>query len=118
MSILDEKRLLSMTNSMDTRELHTVSEVDQMKQGNFHKTSDLETAKRFGDTDTSTRESQHPSICKCQYSGLENIVFVRGSGPHKFHYSDHPGQPVKEIIVSRKCAEAVLRGAQVDKNNG
>ncbi|GMY19176.1 putative methyltransferase NSUN6 isoform X5, partial [Fagus crenata] len=32
-----------------------------------------------------------------------------GSGPHIIHYD----RPPKEIIVSRKCAEAVLRGAQV-----
>ncbi|CAO2210762.1 unnamed protein product [Urochloa humidicola] len=35
-----------------------------------------------------------------------------GSGPHVLHYSQ-PDQSVKEIVVSRKCAESVLRGAQV-----
>ncbi|XP_049370643.1 rRNA (cytosine-C(5))-methyltransferase NOP2C isoform X2 [Solanum verrucosum] len=35
------------------------------------------------------------------------------SGPHAIHYGDDEGKPLKEVIVSRKCAEAVLRGAQV-----
>ncbi|WOL14543.1 methyltransferase NSUN6 isoform X1 [Canna indica] len=58
-------------------------------------------------------ESQSHYIFKCPYPGLENIVFVKGSGPHKLHYGNQPCQPMKEVIVSRKCAEAVLRGAQV-----
>ncbi|KQJ96231.1 hypothetical protein BRADI_3g21700v3 [Brachypodium distachyon] len=52
-------------------------------------------------------------VHKCPYSGLENVLFVRGSGPHVLHYNGQPGQSIKEIIVSRKCAESVLRGAQV-----
>uniref|UniRef100_A0ACD5TGN8 Uncharacterized protein n=1 Tax=Avena sativa TaxID=4498 RepID=A0ACD5TGN8_AVESA len=52
-------------------------------------------------------------VDKCSYSGLENVLFVRGSGPHVLHCAGQPGQPIKEIIVSRKCAESVLRGAQV-----
>ncbi|MCD7456289.1 rRNA (cytosine-C(5))-methyltransferase nop2c [Datura stramonium] len=53
------------------------------------------------------------SISKCQYPGLDYVVFVKGSGPHAIHYGDNEGKPLKEVIVSRKCAEAVLRGAQV-----
>lgn len=52
-------------------------------------------------------------VHKCPYAGLENVLFVRGSGPHLLHYDSQPGQSVKEVIVSRKCAESVLRGAQV-----
>ena len=52
-------------------------------------------------------------VHKCPYSGLENVLFVRGSGPHDLHCDGQPGQSIKEIIVSRKCAESVLRGAQV-----
>nr|TKW09953.1 hypothetical protein SEVIR_6G135800v2 [Setaria viridis] len=52
-------------------------------------------------------------IQKCPYAGLENVLFVQGSGPHVLHYNSQPDQSVKEIIVSRKCAESVLRGAQV-----
>lgn len=111
--MLDEKKLTSTVSSMDVTEHNTVSKVDHLKQETFHKTSGLETVKSFGDKDTSRRESQSPSIYKCQYPGLDNVVFVKGSGPHKIHYGDKPGQSVKEIIVSRKCAEAVLRGAQV-----
>ncbi|CAO2163570.1 unnamed protein product [Urochloa humidicola] len=36
-----------------------------------------------------------------------------GSGPHVLQYNSQPDQSVKEIVVSRKCAESVLRGAQV-----
>ncbi|KAG9448007.1 hypothetical protein H6P81_014135 [Aristolochia fimbriata] len=52
-------------------------------------------------------------IYKCPFPGLDNVVFVKGSGPHKIEYSDTPKQLLKEVIVSRKCAEAVLRGAQI-----
>ena len=40
------------------------------------------------------------------------MVFVWGSGPRRIDYGD---APPKEVIVSRKCAEAVLRGAQVSE---
>lgn len=52
-------------------------------------------------------------VHKCPYAGLENVIFVRGSGPHVLQYDSQRDQPVKEVIVSRKCAESVLRGAQV-----
>lgn len=58
----------------------------------------------------SESESEIGRISKCQLPGLEDyVVFFRGSGPHVIDYA----RPPKEIIVSRKCAEAVLRGAQV-----
>ncbi|XVF20904.1 hypothetical protein REPUB_Repub12eG0043700 [Reevesia pubescens] len=50
---------------------------------------------------------------KCQIPGLEYVVFVKGSGPHAIDYGYAPDKPPKEVLVSRKCAEAVLRGAQV-----
>ncbi|KAI3845866.1 hypothetical protein MKW92_044579 [Papaver armeniacum] len=52
-------------------------------------------------------------INKCQVPGLDYVLFVNGSGPHDIQYSSALNKPVKEVIVSRKCAEAVLRGAQV-----
>ncbi|KAL5571345.1 hypothetical protein UlMin_020942 [Ulmus minor] len=52
-------------------------------------------------------------ISKCQLPGLDYVLFVRGSGPHAIDYGYTDGKPPKEVIVSRKCAEAVLRGAQV-----
>ncbi|XP_059452670.1 rRNA (cytosine-C(5))-methyltransferase NOP2C [Corylus avellana] len=52
-------------------------------------------------------------ISKCQFPGLDYVVFVRGSGPHVIDYGYIHEKPPKEVIVSRKCAEAVLRGAQV-----
>lgn len=52
-------------------------------------------------------------IFKCQLPGLDYVVFVRGSGPHAIEYDFMQDKPPKEVIVSRKCAESVLRGAQV-----
>ncbi|KAF2620807.1 hypothetical protein F2Q68_00038409 [Brassica cretica] len=52
-------------------------------------------------------------ISKCQIPGLEYVVFVHGSGPHRIEYGYGLEGPPKEVLVSRKCAEAVLRGAQV-----
>ncbi|KAF7833494.1 putative methyltransferase NSUN6 [Senna tora] len=52
-------------------------------------------------------------ISKCQIPGLEYVVLVRGSGPHDINYGYTIDRPPKEVLVSRKCAEAVLRGAQV-----
>lgn len=43
---------------------------------------------------------------------LKNVVIVQGHGPCQVDYSRDCGQ-MKEVIVSRKCAEAVLRGANV-----
>uniref|UniRef100_A0A1J3IK18 Putative methyltransferase NSUN6 n=1 Tax=Noccaea caerulescens TaxID=107243 RepID=A0A1J3IK18_NOCCA len=53
------------------------------------------------------------AISKCQIPGLEYVVFVNGSGPHRIEYDFGLENPPKEVLVSRKCAEAVLRGAQV-----
>lgn len=53
-------------------------------------------------------------VSKCQISGLDYVIFVKGSGPHAIDYGYEEGKPPKEVLVSRKCAEAVLRGAQVN----
>ncbi|PPD68624.1 hypothetical protein GOBAR_DD34497 [Gossypium barbadense] len=42
-----------------------------------------------------------------------DIDLDMGSGPHEIDYGYLPDKPPKEVLVSRKCAEAVLRGAQV-----
>lgn len=52
-------------------------------------------------------------VSKCQIPGLDYVLFVHGSGPHNINYDYAPDRPPKEVLVSRKCAEAVLRGAQV-----
>lgn len=56
-------------------------------------------------------------VLKCQIPGLDYVVFVKGSGPHDIQYDYQQDKPPKEVIVSRKCAEAVLRGAQVSINS-
>ncbi|MFS8028007.1 putative 16S rRNA (cytosine(967)-C(5))-methyltransferase [Helianthus anomalus] len=52
-------------------------------------------------------------VFKCPIPGLDYVVFLKGSGPHDIQYDYQQDRPPKEVIVSRKCAEAVLRGAQV-----
>ncbi|KAL3502535.1 hypothetical protein ACH5RR_036984 [Cinchona calisaya] len=52
-------------------------------------------------------------VSKCQIPGLDHVLFIEGSGPHSIDYGLSGGKSPKEVIVSRKCAEAVLRGAQV-----
>ena len=60
-----------------------------------------------------SESAQTGQITKCQLPGLDYVVFVKGSGPHTINYGCAQDKPPKEVIVSRKCAEAVLRGAQV-----
>lgn len=67
------------------------------------------------DTCTLKERLQSNPIFKCQLPGLDYVLFVRGSGPYSIDYGFAPDKPPKEIIVSRKCAEAVLRGAQVSR---
>ncbi|XP_031383950.1 putative methyltransferase NSUN6 isoform X2 [Punica granatum] len=67
-----------------------------------------------GDTVDPLKESLDSGlVSRCQIPGLEYVVLVRGSGPHNIDYGLNPDKPLKEVIVSRKCAESVLRGAQV-----
>ncbi|XP_057467945.1 rRNA (cytosine-C(5))-methyltransferase NOP2C isoform X2 [Actinidia eriantha] len=60
-----------------------------------------------------SERAQTGQITKCQLPGLDYVVFVKGSGPHTINYGCAHDKLPKEVIVSRKCAEAVLRGAQV-----
>ncbi|XAR49510.1 16S rRNA (cytosine(967)-C(5))-methyltransferase [Bertholletia excelsa] len=64
-------------------------------------------------TSSVSEREQDGFVSKCQLPGLDNIVFIKGSGPHTIKYDNVQDKPPKEVIVSRKCAEAVLRGAQV-----
>lgn len=52
-------------------------------------------------------------LSKCDIPGLDYLVFISGLGPLTVNYKYEENIPPKEVIVSRKCAEAVLRGAQV-----
>lgn len=63
--------------------------------------------------DLPSTDIQNNLVTKCQIPGLDHVVFVKGSGPHSIDYGLIGGKSPKEVIVSRKCAEAVLRGAQV-----
>ncbi|XP_010257764.1 PREDICTED: putative methyltransferase NSUN6 isoform X2 [Nelumbo nucifera] len=104
-AILAESGFGNTTDCTSTNGSNDTAEVDVREEnGTFSKESDV--------YHLSERKHREP-IYKCQIPGLEYIVFVRGSGPHTIEYGDAPGKPLKEVIVSRKCAEAVLRGAQV-----
>lgn len=46
-------------------------------------------------------------------SSLISKCLVNALGAHTVNYKYEENKPPKEVIVSRKCAEAVLRGAQV-----
>lgn len=69
----------------------------------------------FGHFDASDflSDIQENLVSKCSIPGLQYVVLVKGSGPHDIDYGYTEGNIPKEVIVSRKCAEAVLRGAQV-----
>lgn len=73
-----------------------------------------------------TREDQHvrmatKDICGAvsndmcwEHPTLKGVVMVRGHGPCGVDCRNERGEPLtKEVVVSRKCAEAVLRGANV-----
>ncbi|GJN03324.1 hypothetical protein PR202_ga20754 [Eleusine coracana subsp. coracana] len=63
------------------------------------------------------KSSTDAVMCKLMDIVSENglSVGINGLdiGPHVLQYDSQPEQSVKEVIVSRKCAESVLRGAQV-----
>lgn len=99
--VLDDKKLTSTMRCMNMNE-----------HNNEHEEHSV-TSKCTRDEFASKEEANKPSVSKCKYPDLDDIVVVRGSGPHNLHYGDQPGKIMKEVIVSRKCAEAVLRGAQV-----
>ncbi|KAG0580762.1 hypothetical protein KC19_4G197400 [Ceratodon purpureus] len=54
------------------------------------------------------------SVC-FEHDVLENVVMVRGRGPCSINYDAARTEEgvLREVVVSRKCAEAVLRGAHV-----
>ncbi|CAD6344066.1 unnamed protein product [Miscanthus lutarioriparius] len=65
-------------------------------------------------------EQQHERgslVHKCPYRGLENVLFVQGSGPHVLHYGSQPDQAVKEVVVYvpgvLACSSHVEKGDKV-----
>lgn len=121
LTILQETGLGSDANGVKTLNGDTdiTSEVDMgKKQGSISREPNNQVSGQTmmdsilaGDAPKSSL--QKFPINKCQVPGLDYVLFVNGSGPHDIQYSSALNKPVKEVIVSRKCAEAVLRGAQV-----
>ncbi|XP_047333201.1 rRNA (cytosine-C(5))-methyltransferase NOP2C [Impatiens glandulifera] len=87
--------------------------LDEKMSTNSTVASDMDVSSEyFGNGEIKMPVLHDNSIYKCPIPGLDYVVFVKGSGPHTIDYG-HEDKPFKEMIVSRKCAEAVLRGAQV-----
>lgn len=123
MAILQGTTVKSGHDCKSVGESDATTEVGTSKKlGNFREEPSLDSVSDpngrlptglLRDEDAVEEKSQSSSISKCQLPGLDYVLFVKGSGPHMIEYGDVPNQPLKEVIVSRKCAEAVLRGAQV-----
>ncbi|THU46519.1 hypothetical protein C4D60_Mb09t05800 [Musa balbisiana] len=106
------RKLIAILNE---KRLENAAEGDEVpKEGSLLDSSirNVIDSRLLQDNDTPIGTSESPSICKCPYPGLDNVVFVKGSGPHMLQYGIQPCEPMKEVIVSRKCAEAVLRGVE------
>ena len=65
-------------------------------------------------TTTENKLSSSQNIC-FEHDVLKDVIMIKGKGPCQIDYEMVRGEDgvLKEIVVSRKCAEAVLRGAQV-----
>lgn len=124
-AIAEEAGLGGSTNDVNSQGTHTVVDSDELPQQDgalINAEGDEcpeEQSKKvlgwsLGDT-LDPRKEGLPSrlISKCNIPGLDYVVFIRGSGPHDIDYGYALDKPPKEVMVSRKCAEAVLRGAQV-----
>lgn len=111
-SILDEEKLSNNLDSVDAN-IHSAADDQVVSQESSNGSISLgqNGTPKIGEYPLERLERL--SIVKCQIPGLEYVVFVKGSGPHMFRYGNQPDEPMKEVLVSRKCAEAVLRGAQI-----
>ncbi|EPS65803.1 hypothetical protein M569_08974, partial [Genlisea aurea] len=72
----------------------------------------VETNVKSDDTASNSTSGKY-SVSKCDIPSLDYVILVKGSGPHSIDYGHEADKPLKEVCVSRKCAEAVLRGAHV-----
>ncbi|BBN03828.1 methyltransferase NSUN6 [Marchantia polymorpha subsp. ruderalis] len=57
--------------------------------------------------------AEFPDFSCWEHPVLKDVVMVGGRGPCEVDCRGEAGASVKEVVVSRKCAEAVLRGANV-----
>ncbi|KAI3437518.1 uncharacterized protein J3R85_005285 [Psidium guajava] len=124
-AIAEEAGLGESTGDMSLPGTHTVVDSDKPPQHNGALTNangdkcpegqcEKVLGSFHGDTVDPKRECSSSSlISKSNIPGLDYVVFIRGSGPHDIDYGYAFNKSPKEVIVSRKCAEAVLRGAQV-----
>ena len=123
LAIIQERELDNVVDGMHVSESNAAAKFDmegnlQSSLGECNNHLNLEEQKKVAVGNFEQLNSQKKSletgpISKCQLPGLDYVVFVRGSGPHTIEYGYEIDRPPKEVIVSRKCAEAVLRGAQV-----
>ena len=79
--------------------------------------ADFEEAKCTIPGESSSELDEGPETCgMCfEHDVLDNVVMVKGRGPCSIDYNAARGEggALSEVVVSRKCAEAVLRGAHV-----
>ena len=123
LEIIQETELGNTVDGMHLSESNATAKIDMggnlkssLREYNSHLNLDEQKKVAFGNfeqLDSQKKSLETGSISKCQLPGLDYVVFVRGSGPHTIEYGYEIDRPPKEVIVSRKCAEAVLRGAQV-----
>ncbi|KAI6673234.1 hypothetical protein NL676_001140 [Syzygium grande] len=123
-AIAEEAGLGDSTGGTNLQGTHTVVDANKVPQqsgaltnANGDKCPEGQSKKvlgSLGDTVDPKKEGLPSSlISKCDIPGLDYVVFIRGSGPYDIDYGYALDKPPKEVMVSRKCAEAVLRGAQV-----
>lgn len=123
LAIIQETELGNTVDGLHLSESNATAKTDMggnlkssLREYNNHLNLDEQKKVAFGNfeqLDSQKKSLETGSISKCQLPGLDYVVFVRGSGPHTIEYGYEIDRPPKEVIVSRKCAEAVLRGAQV-----
>ncbi|XP_051152240.1 rRNA (cytosine-C(5))-methyltransferase NOP2C [Andrographis paniculata] len=87
--------------------------IDHSDRGNVCYASDKVGAVPEDSVDHKEHSAKKCFMSKCPIPGLNYVVFIKGSGPHTIDYGYQEEKPPKEVVVSRKCAEAVLRGAHV-----
>lgn len=79
--------------------------------------TDLSETKCITSAESTSELDKGPETCGVcfQHDVLDNVVMVKGRGPCSINYNAARGEGgvLREVVVSRKCAEAVLRGAHV-----
>lgn len=102
-------------NTLHTTSEEAISTVKTLLQSQFNQQTSSASF-RSGDSsqrdDTCQKDSVEGTLCS-EHVDMPGVILVQGSGPHKVNYEEEGMEKMKEVVVSRKCAEAVLRGAHI-----